>query len=481
MSGRDYPRLGLLIGGEWLHQASGGSMPVTNPATEEVIGELPLAGPDDIDTCLRAAADTFRSWRDTDPPDRGDVLQRAAQLVRNRTDEIGRWLTMEQGKPFAEAKLEVEAAAANLEWNGRRAETLEVETSPKPARGLAPTVKNEPIGPVAAFTPWNFPAMVPARKVAPALAAGCSVILKPAEETPATAMGIVEALREVGAPIQLVCGDPAEVSSRLIASPVIRKISFTGSVPVGKNLARLAADSMKPGIWELGGHGPAIVLEDADIALAAKTLARFKSRNAGQVCTAPSRFYVHANVHDAFVEAFTAEFDRLRLGDGLEPDIDVGPLANSRRVEAMERLVADAVSRGATVKQGGKRHGKEGFFFEPTVLIDVPDDAVILNEEPFGPVAPIVRFDAIDDVIEKANALPYGLSAFVFTRSDERAANLVEALEAGLVQVNCAAPVRVDTPMGGVKESGYGYEGGERGIEEYLLAKLIHRPHGSSS
>lgn len=481
MSERDYPWLGALIDGEWRHEASGGTTPVTNPATEKVIGELPWVGPDEIDTCLHAAADSFRTWRDMDPPDRADVLLRAAQLVRNRTDEIARWLTLEAGKPLAEAKLEVVAAAANFEWNGRRAETLEVETSALAARGIAPTIRHDAIGPVAAFTPWNFPAMVPARKIAPALAAGCSVILKPAEETPASAMGIVEALREVGAPVQLICGDPAEVSSRLIASPVIRKISFTGSVPVGKHLARLAAESMKPGIWELGGHGPAIVLQDADIALAATTLARFKSRNAGQVCTAPSRFYVHASVHDAFVDAFTGELARLRLGNGLDEDVDVGPLANRRRVEAMERLVADSVSRGATVKLGGKRHGEKGFFFELTVLVDVPDDAAILNEEPFGPVAPIVRFEAIDDVINKANALPYGLSAFVFTQSEQRAETLVKALEAGLVQVNCAAPVRADTPMGGVKESGYGYEGGERGIEEYLLAKLVHRPKGSSA
>ena len=478
MTSRDYPKLGVFVAGEWLYQTSGGTLPVTNPATEEVLGELPLVGADELDACLRSAADEFKAWRETPAAERAEVLQRAAAQLRARTDEIGRWLTMEEGKPLVEAKLEVEAAAANLEWNGRRAKALESESSPEPARGFAPTIRSEPIGPVAALTPWNFPAMVPARKIAPALAAGCSVILKPAEETPATAMGIVEALREAGAPVQMVCGDPAEVSSRLIASPVVRKISFTGSVPVGKHLARLAADSMKPGIWELGGHGPAIVLEDADIALAAKTLARFKSRNAGQVCTAPSRFYVHASVHDEFVDAFTDELARLRLGNGLDPDVDVGPLANSRRVDAMERLVADALSRGATVRHGGGRHEDKGYFFELTVLVDVPEDAAIMNEEPFGPVAPIVRFDAIGDVIGKANGLPYGLSAYVFTQSDERAATIVDALEAGLVQVNCAAPVRVDTPMGGVKESGYGYEGGDRGIEEYLLKKLVHLPYG---
>ena len=481
MNGGEYPKLGVFVGGEWLHQTSGGSTPVSNPATEEILGELPLVGAAELDACLRSASDSFRAWKETTPSERAEVLQRAAFRLRARADEIGRWLTMEEGKPLGEAKLEVEAAAANLEWNGRRAAELELETSPEPARGFAPTVKYEPIGPVAAFTPWNFPAMVPARKIAPALAAGCSVILKPAEETPATALGLVEALQEAGAPVQLVCGDPAEVSSRLIASPIVRKISFTGSVPVGKHLARLAADWMKPGIWELGGHGPAIVLADADVALAARTLARFKSRNAGQVCTAPSRFYVHASVHDAFVDAFKKELSSLRLGNGLEPDVDVGPLANRRRVEAMERLVADALARGATVELGGKRHGDEGFFFELTVLVDVPDDALILNEEPFGPVAPVVRFDDIDVVVGKANGLPYGLSAFVFTQSDERAQGVIDELEAGLVQVNCAAPVRVDTPMGGVKESGYGYEGGERGIEEYLLAKLIHRPEESSS
>jgi succinate-semialdehyde dehydrogenase/glutarate-semialdehyde dehydrogenase len=476
-----YPKLGVLIAGRWLHETSGGTTPVRNPATGETLGELPLVGAPELETCLNAAADGFPAWRHTPAPERAEVLQRAAAAVRDRVEELGRWLTLEEGKPLAEAKLEVEAAADNLEWNGRFAAALETEQAVAPARGLAPTVRWEPIGPVVALTPWNFPAMVPARKIAPALAAGCSVILKPAEETPAAAMGIAEALRDAGAPIQLVCGEPAELASRLIASPIVRKISFTGSVPVGKHLARLAAEAMKPGIWELGGHGPAIVLDDADIALAAATLAGFKSRNAGQVCTAPSRFYVHRSVHDAFVDAFTSELARLRLGNGLEPGVDVGPLASERRVVAMERLVDDAVARGATVALGGKRHGNTGSFFELTVLVDVPDDAVVLNEEPFGPVAPVVRFDDDDEVIKKANALVYGLSAFVFTQSDDRAAALVDALETGLVQVNVAAPVRADTPMGGVKQSGYGYEGGARGIDEYRLAKLVHRPGGGPS
>ena len=475
-----YPELRVLVDGAWLERASGGTTPVTNPATGDVLGELPLVGPTELDACLQAAVEGYRIWRATPASERATVLERAAEGIRKRSDEIARWLTLEQGKPLAEAAAEVEAAAQNLEWNGRFAATLERETTPEPERGFSPTVQREPIGPVAALTPWNFPAMVPARKIAPALAAGCSVILKPAEETPATAIGIVEELQNAGAPVQLVCGDPAEVSAHLIASPVVRKISFTGSVPVGKHLARLAADAMKPGIWELGGHGPAIVLDDADIALAAATLARFKSRNAGQVCTAPSRFYVHDAVHDAFVDAFTDELSRFALGNGLESGVDVGPLGSERRVEAMERLVDDAVGRGARIALGGKRHGDVGCFFQLTVLTDVSDDAAILNEEPFGPVAPVVRFDGVDDVIAKANGLPYGLSAFVFTSSDERARSIVDALEAGLVQVNCAAPVRVDTPMGGVKDSGYGYEGGERGIDEYLLSKLVHRPEEST-
>jgi succinate-semialdehyde dehydrogenase/glutarate-semialdehyde dehydrogenase len=484
MTDGGYPKLGILVGSEWLTRASGGTKSVSNPATEELLGEVPLAGKGEIERCLSSAADGFRVWRETPASTRSHVLQGAADILRRRAGEVGRWLTMEEGKTLAEAKLEVESAASNLEWNGRQAERLETESRPHSERGFTPMIQNNPIGPVVALTPWNFPAMVPARKIAPALAAGCSVILKPAEETPATAMAIVDAIREAGAPpgvIQLVCGEPEELSSRLISAPVVRKLSFTGSVPVGKHLARLAADVMKPGIWELGGHGPAIVLDDADIALAAATLARFKSRNAGQVCTAPSRFYVHSAVHDGFVEAFAEELRQLRLGDGLEPDTDVGPLANGRRVAAMERLVSDAVSRGARVVLGGKRRGERGFFFELTVLVDVPETSAILNQEPFGPVSPIVRFDAIDEAVAKANALPYGLSAFVFTRSEKRASELVDALEAGFVQVNCAAPVRADTPMGGVKESGYGYEGGVRGIEEYRVAKLIHHPDRGTS
>lgn len=338
-------------------------------------------------------------------------------------------------------------------------------------------VLKEPVGPVAAFAPWNFPAMTPARKLGGALGAGCSIILKPAEETPATALALVGALLDAGLPgeaVSVVFGDPAVISAHLIASPVIRKVSFTGSTPVGKHLARLAADGMKRATMELGGHAPVLVFGDADVDAAADASAAAKFRNAGQVCVSPTRFYVQDSVYERFVDRFAQAARTFQVGHGLDAASRMGPVANARRLDAMQGFVADAVSHGVEVVTGGARVGNSGFFWQPTVLAGVPpDDARIMLEEPFGPVAPVTRFQDIDDVVERANTLPFGLAAYVFTRDTRRATAVSDALEAGMVGVNHFGISTPETPFGGVKESGYGSEGGTEHIEAHLVTKLI--------
>lgn len=404
------------------------------------------------------------------------MLRRAADLVRARLDGIATVLTMEQGKTIAEAKAEVAAAADILEWSGEEGRRTYGRIVPGRASGLRQMVFKEPVGPVAAFAPWNFPAVTPARKLGGALGAGCSVILKPAEETPATALALANALLEAGVPVDalgVVFGDPAMVSAHLIGSPVIRKVSFTGSTPVGKHLARLAADGMKRVTMELGGHAPVLVFDDADVDAAAEAGAAAKFRNAGQVCVSPTRFYAQDGVYDRFVHRFGEVARSLRVGHGLDGASRMGPLANARRIDAMEGFVADAVAHGAEVVAGGGQTGNAGFFWQPTVLARVPEAARIMREEPFGPIAPILRFREEEDGLARANALPFGLASYVFTRDLRRAAAVADALEAGMVGVNHFGISNPETPFGGVKDSGYGSEGGTEQIEAHLVTKLV--------
>ena len=470
-----YEKLGFFINGEW-RTGSGKGEDVLNPANESVLAFLPHATEKDLEDALESAQRGFKIWRDTPVQKRASILHKTADLIEERSEQIARIITMEQGKPLREAQGEMLRTVETFRWNAElEFENLERRSVLRPT-GLRQNVRVEPVGVSLGLTPWNFPAFLPARKLAPALVAGCSMILKASEETPGTAVSLVRALSDAGLPegvVNLVFGVPAEISEKLFASDIVRKISFTGSVPVGKQLAGLASSGLKRCTFELGGHSPAIVCEDADLDTALSTLTAFKFRNSGQVCIAPSRFFVHRSHYDSFVNGFVEAAKSQRLGDGLEEETTMGPMANIRRIDSMENFVQDAVKSGAQLLTGGKRWGDIGYFWEPTILVDVPEESEIMREEPFGPVAPIIPFDSLEEAISKANALPYGLAAYVFTQSDKTTEILVESLESGGIAVNSAAPVPSDLPYGGFKDSGYGYEGGIEGVEAYLHKKLV--------
>jgi succinate-semialdehyde dehydrogenase/glutarate-semialdehyde dehydrogenase len=471
-----YTDLQLYIDGEWLNGSGRKGEDVLNPATGKVLAGLPHASKADLDRALDAAEKGFAVWRATSAYDRSKVMHKAADLVRERAEQIAKVMTQEQGKPFAEARAEVMGTVDIIDWmaeEGRRAYGRIVPGRGKNVRQL---VLQEPVGVVAGFSPWNFPTLTPVRKIAGALAAGCSIILKAAEETPGSAVELVRCFHDAGLPkgvLNLVFGVPADVSQHLIGSDLVKKISFTGSVPVGKLLAGLAAQGMKKATMELGGHSPVVVFGDADPEKTADTIAAFKYRNAGQVCISPTRFYVQDGVYDRFLKRFTEYAQGIKLGDGLEKGTTMGPLANARRLDAMEALVNDSKSRGGKIVTGGKRHGNQGYFFEPTVITDVPDDSKIMTEEPFGPVAPIVRFKTFDEVVERANSLPFGLASYAFTTSNTTATMIGDALQSGMVGVNSVAISTPETPFGGIKESGYGSEGGIEGLEAYTNRKFI--------
>ncbi|WP_129790479.1 NAD-dependent succinate-semialdehyde dehydrogenase [Sphingosinicella sp. CPCC 101087] len=472
-----YPKLGLHIDGEWVGADQRRTQPVLNPATGKPLGELPLADAADLDRALDAADRGFREWRKASADQRAAVLKGAARLIRERADTIARLATMEEGKTLPETRAETMGAAGLFEWMGEETKRIYGRVLMRPT-GTRSLVMKEPVGPVAAFAPWNFPIHNPARKIAPAIAAGCSVILKPAEEAPASAMAIVQAVIDAGIPpgvVQLVFGVPDEVSRRLLASPVTRKITFTGSVPVGKHLMKLAAETMMVTTMELGGHAPVIVFDDCDLDRAVELLAISKCRNAGQVCVSPTRFYVQEGIHDRFIDAFQKRLERMNLGDGLLDTTHMGPMANPRRPEAVEAFVRDAVEQGATLRSGGERHGEEGFFFRPTLLTDVPLSARIMNEEPFGPVVATQRFSTLDEVVEQANRLPYGLAGYAFTENGRTANLIADALEVGMVGINSVMMAAPDSPFGGVKESGHGSEDGPEGLSAFLVTKAIHQ------
>lgn len=472
---RTYPPIQMYIAGDWTDGFSGRTVPVINPATEEVLGEVPLASISDLDAALAAADKGFRIWRATPVAERTAILHRAADLLVERSAAIGRVMTLEQGKPLPEATGEVRRVAGTLRWDADDARRAYGRIIPSAGDTLL-SVRREPVGPVAAFTPWNFPAGSPMRKIAAALAAGCSIVIKASEETPGTACALVRCFADAGVPagvLNLVFGEPAEVSAHLIPSPVIRLVAFTGSVPVGKQLAALAGTHMKPCLMELGGHAPVIVAADADPRAAARRAAVAKFVNAGQVCTSPSRFLVHERIHDDFTEELVRAAKNVVVGDGLTEGTTMGPLANPRRLTAMNRLVEDAVRRGATLNLGGARLERPGYFFAPTVLTGVPLDAELMVEEPFGPLAPIVSVADLDEALAIANSLPYGLAAYGFTRSSATAEKMVRELEAGILSINHCGGSVSEAPSGGVKDSGYGREGGPEGLDGYLVTKRV--------
>ncbi|HTY69935.1 MAG TPA: NAD-dependent succinate-semialdehyde dehydrogenase [Alphaproteobacteria bacterium] len=471
-----YPDVSFFIDGAWVKASGSRSQPILNPATGEPIGTVPVAEKADLDKALAAAAKGFAAWKKVSAFDRYKLMRKAADNLRSRADDIAKIMTMEQGKPVAEAKMETLAGGDVIDWIAEEGRRAYGRVIPARAEGIYQLVIKEPVGPVAAFTPWNFPINQAVRKISAAIATGCSVIIKASEETPASCVELVRAYADAGLPagvLNLVFGIPSEISEYLIPHPVIRKVTFTGSTAVGKQLAALAGKYMKRSTMELGGHAPAIVFEDADVDVAVKILSANKFRNAGQVCVSPTRFLVHEKVYGPFVDKFVAAAKALKVGDGMDKDTRMGPLANARRVEAMEAFVGDAKAKGAKVQTGGKRIGNKGFFYEPTVLTDVPPEARIMSEEPFGPVAPIASFKDFDAVVAEANRLPYGLAAYAYTKSAKTAAAIGSAVESGMVSINHHGLALPEVPFGGIKDSGYGSEGGTEVIEPYLNTKFV--------
>ncbi|MEO8113337.1 MAG: NAD-dependent succinate-semialdehyde dehydrogenase [Phenylobacterium sp.] len=471
-----YPALYMVIDGERVTAGDRRTHRVVNPATGETLGELPLASPADLDRALDAAERGFRRWRNAPAAERAGVLQGAARLLVERADELARIATLEEGKTFAEARIEVMMSVNLFNFYAGETQRIYGRALVRPA-GTRSTVVREPVGPVAAFAPWNFPLGNPGRKLGAPVAAGCSVIMKPAEEAPASALGILQALLDAGLPkevAQIVFGVPDEVSRQLLASPIIRKLSFTGSTAVGKQLMKLAADGMKRTTMELGGHAPVLVFDDVDVDQVATVMAASKFRNAGQVCVSPTRFYVQEGVYERFVDSFVTRAKAVVVGDGLDPATGMGPMANPRRPDAMERLIGEAVGKGATLRAGGERIGNQGCFYAPSVLADVPLEADIMNEEPFGPVALMNPFRTEADAIEAANRLPYGLAAYAFTRDARRVTMLGREIESGMVGINTTMIGGADSPFGGVKWSGHGHEDGPEGFDACLVTKAIH-------
>jgi succinate-semialdehyde dehydrogenase/glutarate-semialdehyde dehydrogenase len=464
----------LYIAGEWLTQGRE-TTAVPDPATGREAGRVTHASRADLDRAAEAAAAAFDVWSRLAAFDRSAILRRAGVLLRERAEPIARLMVVEQGKPLAEARAEVAGSADHIDWAAEEGRRLYGRLIPARAPGVMQIARKVPVGAVAGFSPWNFPVSQAVRKIAGALGAGCSIVIKCPEETPYSCVELVRCFADAGVPagvVNLVFGAPGQISAHLIPHPGIRMISFTGSVPVGRLLGELAARHVKRATLELGGHSPFIVCEDADLDAAVRLAATLKFRNAGQVCAAPSRFYVHEARYDTFVAGLVAAARAIRVGPGFAADVTMGPLANPRRLTAMERFVADATGRGARLECGGTRLGNEGNFFAPTVLTDVPDDAALMVEEPFGPLAPVARFSTLDQAIARANALPFGLAAFAFTGRFATAERLSAELESGMVSINHFGIAAPETPFGGMKDSGLGSEGGIEGMEAFVTTKF---------
>jgi succinate-semialdehyde dehydrogenase / glutarate-semialdehyde dehydrogenase len=471
-----YPKLHMIIDGEKIPVGHRRTHKVINPATEEVLGELPLADAADLDRALETAQRGFKLWRNSTAQERAAVLQGAARLMVERQEQIARIATMEQGKPLAETRIEVMMNVGLFNFYAGECQRVYGRQLVRPA-GMRSTVTYEPVGPVAAFAPWNFPIGNPGRKLGAPIAAGCSVILKSAEEAPASALAIVQCLLDAGLPkevAQAAYGVPDEVSRHLLGSPIIRKLSFTGSTVVGKHLMKLAADDMKRTTMELGGHGPVLVFDDVDVDAVLNVMVPGKYRNAGQVCVSPTRFIVQEGVFDKFREGFIERAKAIKVGNGLEDGVQMGPMANPRRPDTMERMIGDAVSAGGKLLAGGHRIGNQGYYYAPSLLSEVPLDAEIMNEEPFGPVAILNPFAKEDDMIAEANRLQYGLAAYSWTNDARRQKRLAREIETGMFCVNTTMLGGPDTPFGGVKWSGHGHEDGPEGLMACMVLKTVH-------
>ena len=473
-----YPDTLLLIDGEWCQAASGRTLPVVNPATGQEIGTVAHAGTEDLDRALAAVDRTFQDWKRFGAFERSKIMRKAADILRARADEVAAIMTAEQGKPLAEARVEVLGACDTIDWFAEEARRAYGQVIPARRPGVTNITVKEAVGPVAAFTPWNFPINQVVRKVSAALATGCTIIVKAPEETPASPAELIRAFVEAGVPagvLNLVYGDPAEISGYLIPHPVIKKVSFTGSTPVGKMLMGLAGQHMKRATMELGGHAPVLIFDDADVEAAIEGMLGAKQRNAGQVCVSPTRFLVQEGVADAFTEGFTEAYSKLKVGDPTAEGTQMGPLANDRRIPAISAMIEDAVAKGAKLKTGGKRIGNAGNFFEPTVITDVPTDALMMNDEPFGPLAIVNRYETEDEIFAEANRLPFGLASYAWTSSSRRAQRLQDEVRAGMLTINHLGLSMPELPFGGIGDSGMGTEGGSEAIESYLETRLVSR------
>lgn len=471
-----YETLSLYINGQFIEAQGRKTQPVYNPANNEVLGQLPHASREDLDLALLSAQKAFETWRKTSPMERSKILRKAADIARERADSIARNLTLDQGKPLAESKMEILGCADHADWHAEECRRIYGRIIPSRMEGVRQLVVREPVGVVAAFTPWNFPFNQAIRKICAALGAGCTVILKGPEDTPSAIMALARMFHDAGLPpgcLNIVWGVPHEVSEYLLNSPIVRKISFTGSVPVGKLLATKAASLMKRSTMELGGHSPVLVFDDADVERAADMLSAFKFRNAGQVCISPTRFYVQEGAYDKFVARFIEKTKEIKVGAGLDKSTRMGPLVHDRRVKAMASFVDDSRSRGAEIATGGNSIGNSGNFFEPTVVLGPPDDSMLMTSEPFGPIGAIVRFKTFDEAIQRANSLPFGLAAYAFTNSSKTSTAVGHALESGMVSINHFGMALPEVPFGGIKDSGQGYEGGQETFDGYLNTKFI--------
>ncbi|WP_322989374.1 NAD-dependent succinate-semialdehyde dehydrogenase [Hoeflea sp.] len=473
-----YQDLNLFISGNWRAASDGQTRGVSDPVTEAQLGTIAVATEADVDAALAAAEAGFAEWRRTGTWERAAKLRRVADLIRERVENIATLMSLETGKPLAEARGETGAAADQFEWYSEETKRIYGQIIESRTADSRMSVIYQPVGVVAAFSAWNFPALLPARKMAAALGAGCSIIIKPAGEAPASCAALVAACHDAGIPagaVNFLTGNSSMIAERLVRSPIVRKVSLTGSVPVGKEILRLAAEGVKKVSMELGGHGPVLVFGDVDAEAAAEVCANTKFRNCGQVCISPTRFYVHDSCYDAFSARFAEVANSLKVGGGLEEGVQMGPMANRRGLQTIEELVADAQGKGAKLLAGGARpkERNSGFFFQPTVLGDVPDDARVMHEEPFGPIAPITRFTSYDEVMTRANALPFGLAGYVFSNSLSVATRASEDLEVGMVGVNEMLLATAEAPFGGIKESGMGREGGSMGLHDYLEPKYI--------
>lgn len=469
----------LFIDGEWRGARSGATFEIIDPATEEVVGTAPQAGPADTEAAIEAARGGFEVWRATPAWERSKILRKAASLLAERAEYVAERLAIEVGKPIAQARGEVQMGVDTIDWFADEARRIFGQTIDGRRADQRFLITHQPVGVVAAFTAWNFPVALTARKLAPALAAGCSILCRPAEEGLGAAAEVIKCCIEAGVPrgvVNLLTGAPDEISETVMASDAVRKVSFTGSIPVGQHLIRRSADTVKRMSMELGGHAPLIVFDDVDVEQVVQASVAAKYRNAGQVCVSPTRFYVHARHADRFAEEFAQATRKMRIGHGLDPDTDMGPMISKKRLEAVEKMSADTEAEGARLLAGGRRPSEfnRGYFFEPTVFADVKDDARIMNEEPFGPIAPMTTFEDFDEVMDRANALPVGLAGYVFTGNLKRAHAAIEALETGIVGVNNFQAATAEAPFGGIKHSGFGRENGPQGIFDYLDVKFAN-------